>query len=157
MMTKNFSAQLSNCTFSIFQLRRWSEQSLLLKIGNNNLNRLFHRRLVAPNMHLRLQRLLIRRTYARELGNLSLPRLLVQAFRIPLLRDLDRYINPHLNELDTRLFTWSLSLMQFSSEIAVCSVRADETRDGHGARVGEQFGDLGDAADVLFAVLWGEA
>lgn len=36
----------------------------------------------------------------------------------------------------------SIRLVQLSRRVSVLSVRADEGRDGHESRVGEEFGDL---------------
>ena len=47
--------------------------------------------------------------------------------------------------------------MQLPRQVAVGAVRADEARNGDGAAVGEELGDLGDAPDVFFAVLGAEA
>ena len=47
--------------------------------------------------------------------------------------------------------------MQLPRQVPVRAVRADETRDGDGAAVGEELGDLGYAADVFFAVFRTEA
>jgi hypothetical protein len=47
--------------------------------------------------------------------------------------------------------------VQLPCQIPVRTVRADEARDGNGAAIGEELGDLGDATDVLFAVLRTEA
>ena len=47
--------------------------------------------------------------------------------------------------------------MQLAGQCAVCAVGADEAGDGHAAAVGEQLGHLGDAPDVLRAVVRREA
>ena len=108
-------------------------------------------------MHLRPQRLLIRRTDPRKLRDLALPRLLVQALRISLLRDLDRHVDPDLDERHALLAAWPLRLVQLPRQVAVRTVWADEARDGDGAAIREELGDLGDAPDVLFAVFRAEA
>ena len=47
--------------------------------------------------------------------------------------------------------------MQLPCQVAISSVRGNETRDGDGAAVSEQFGDFTDATDVFGAVGGGEA
>ena len=47
--------------------------------------------------------------------------------------------------------------MQGADVVAVLAIGADEAGHGDDAGVGEQLGDLADAADVLFAVGGGEA
>lgn len=137
--------------------RRRLQIPLLLQILDNDLDRILHTRLMALDVNLRLGRLLVRRTDTRELGNLPFPGFLIQPLGVPLLRDLDRHINPHLHKRHTSLPTGPLGLVQRARLIAVGAVGGDEARDGDGAAVGEQFGDLGDAADVFLAVLGGEA
>ena len=108
-------------------------------------------------MHLGLQGLLIRGTDAGKFRNLALAGLLVQTLGVTLLSDLNRDIDPDLNERNARLATRTFSLVQRAGEVTVRTVRRDEASDGNGAGVGKQFGHLGDAADVFLAVLRGEA
>jgi hypothetical protein len=80
------------------------QQILLLQIRHNLPNRILYTRLLAVNQDLRLLRLLIRRTDARELLDLARARLLVQSLGIPLLRRLDRDIDKNLNEGERLVF-----------------------------------------------------
>lgn len=119
-------------------------------------HRLLDRAPTALDMHLRRNRLLVRRAHARKLLNLPGPRLLVQPLRIPPLRLLDTNIHPHLHKPKLLLVRTGLP-MQLSCQVPVRAVRRDEARDRDGTRVGEQARDLGDSPDVLGAVLRREA
>jgi hypothetical protein len=46
--------------------------------------------------------------------------------------------------------------MQLASNIPVLSIRRDKRRDGHRVAIGEQLGNLGDPADILVTVGFGE-
>lgn len=112
---------------------------------------------MALDVDLGLQGLLVRRTDARELGDLALASLLVQALGVALLGLLDRDVDPDLDEGNAGLAAGSLGLVQLTCQVAVRSVGRDEAGDGDSGAVGEELGDLGDAADVLLAVLGAEA
>ena len=105
------------------------------------------------NVDLGLQGLLVWSTDAGELGNFSLTGLFVKTLGITLLSDLDGNVDPNLDEGDTGITTGPLSLVQLTGQVAISSVWADEAGDGDGGGIGEEFGDLGDTADVLFPVL----
>lgn len=47
--------------------------------------------------------------------------------------------------------------MQFPRTLSILLIRGDEAGDCDSGAVGEEFGDLGDAADVLIAVFFREA
>ena len=75
---------------------------------------------------------------------------LVEPFRVALLTDLDGSVDV---DLDKR----QLSLdMQGANGVAIFSVRTNKAGHGNGATVGEQLGNLANAADVLFPVRRGE-
>jgi len=141
----------------LLHLSRRTQIPLVLEILHDDLHRVLHTSLSRLDVDLRLQGLLIRRANPRELGDLALSRLLVQALWIPLLRDINRHVNPYLDERHALLAAGALRLVQLPRQVAVRTVRADEARDSDGARIGEEFGHLGDAADVLLAVLGREA
>lgn len=141
----------------IVHLGRSSQIALLLQIADDDLHGILDTRLVRADVDLGLERLLIRRADARELWDLALSRLLVQALGIALLGDFDGDVDPDFHERHAGFAARTLRLVQLAREVAVAAVRADEARDGDGAGVGEELGDLGDAADVFFAVLRGEA
>lgn len=108
-------------------------------------------------MDLGLERLLIRRADAGELGDLALPGLFVETFRVALLGDLDGDVDPNLDKRHARLTARMGGLVELTRQVTVGAVRTDEAGDGDGARIGEELGHFGDAPDVLFAVLGREA
>lgn len=109
------------------------------------------------DMNLGLQRLLIRCADTGELGDLALARLLVKSLGVTLLGDFHGDVDPDLDEWQAGLTAGTFGLVQFARKISVCAVGADEACDGDRAGVREQFGHLGDAADVLLAVFGREA
>src|SRR5262249_21910302 len=82
-----------------------------------------------------------------EVLELAGPRLLVEPLRVALLARLNRRVHVDLDKRQAALD------VQGTHAVAVLAVGADEGGDRDDARVGEQLGDLADAADVLFAVL----
>ena len=107
--------------------------------------------------NLGVRRLLIRGRNTRKLLDLTSSSLLVEALGIALLSHLEGNVDKHLNEGDG-LVAAALGLgVQCASRVAVGAVGRDEGGDGDGGGVGEELGDLGDAADVFVAVLFGEA
>jgi len=105
-------------------------------------------------MYLCLLRRLIRRTNARELRNLALARLLVQALWIARLCDLERYVDKDLDEGE-RLVGARGDGVQVAGCGAVRFVGGDEGGDCDCARVGEEFSDLGKASIlVIEGMVW---
>lgn len=141
----------------LLRLRSRREVTLLIQIRDNLPHGLLHADSIVPDMNLRLNRRLIRRTDARKLLDHPLPGLLVQTLGIPLLRHLDRHIDIHLHERQTRALTLRGSLVQLPRLVPVRAVGGDERGDGDAGAVGEELRDLRDAADVLVAVLLGES
>lgn len=136
---------------------RCGEITLVLEILDDDLDGILDARLVGADVHLGLEGLLVGGADAGELGDLALAGLLVQALGVALLGDLDGDVDPDLDKGQAGLAAGALGLVQRARQVAVGAVRADEAGDGDGARVGEQLGHLGDAADVLLAVLGREA
>lgn len=95
---------------------------------------------------------------AGELLDLAGAGLLVEALGVAPLGDLEGHINIDLHKRK-RLFIAVLGRggVQVAGELAVGAEGGDEGGDGDGGRVGEELGDLADAADVLLAVGLGEA
>lgn len=79
------------------------QQAPPIQIRYNLLDRILHPGLLTPNMNVRPQRLLIRRTDARKVLDDPLPRLLIQPLGIPPLRLLNTHIYPNLNKRQARL------------------------------------------------------
>lgn len=109
------------------------------------------------DVHLGLRGGLVRSTDTRKLLNDTLARLLIQALRITLLGHLDGDIDVDLDERQARLLAGRGHLVQLARGVPVLLVRRDKRRDGDRRAVGEQLGDLCDAADVLVAVCLAEA
>lgn len=102
-------------------------------------------------MYLRLLWRLIRRTNARELRDLSLARLLVQALWIARLGDFKRDVDEHLDEREG-LVGAGCDGVQVARLLAVFFVRGDEGGYGNGGGVGEEFCDL--RKSVLASIAW---
>lgn len=96
---------------------------------------------------------------AGELLYLAGAGLLVEALGIALLGDGDGDVDVDLDE-GQGLVVGAAGAgggVQLAGDLAVGLVGRDEGGQGNGAGVGEQLGDLGDAANVLVAVLFAEA
>lgn len=109
------------------------------------------------DMDLGAIRRLIGGRNAGKLLNDTLTGLLVQALGVALLGHLDRHIDVDLDKGQTGVLAGGGDLVQTAGGVAVGLVGRDEGGDGDGGAVGEELGDLGDAADVLVAVLLAEA
>src|SRR6266404_5652811 len=92
------------------------------------------------DLELGRERRLVRGGDAGELLDLAGARLLVEAFHVALLADLDRALDVHLDEISGH---------EGAHLIAVGAVRRDEGGERDDAGVGEELRDLADAADVL--------
>jgi hypothetical protein len=103
-------------------------------------------------MDLRVGRRLIRSRDTSELLNNTLASLLVQTLRVTLLGHLNGDINIDLDERQTGLLAGRGNLVQLAGSVTILAVGRDEGSNGDGVGVGEQLGDLGNAADVLVAV-----
>ena len=103
-------------------------------------------------MNLRVGRRLIRSRDTSELLNNTLASLLVQTLRVTLLGHLNGDINIDLDERQTGLLAGRGNLVQLAGSVTILPVGRDEGSNGDGVGVGEQLGDLGNAADVLVAV-----
>lgn len=134
-----------------------ADQALLLEVLDNLGDALLHRVLVRVDRYLGLVRGLVRRRDTSKVLDLASPGLLVQTLGVTLLGDLNGDIDVDLDKGQGRIAAGAALLVQVARDLAVGLVRADEAGDGDGAAVGEQLGDLGDAANVLVAVLLGEA
>jgi hypothetical protein len=75
-----------------------AQQTLLLQILHNLPHTILNTLKITPDSNLRILRRLVRRTNARELWDLALPRLLVQALGIARLSDFERDVNEDLDE-----------------------------------------------------------
>lgn len=106
--------------------------------------------------NLGLLRGLVRRGNASKVLDLARPCLLVQSLGVALLGHLDWDVDIDLDKSQGCVVALAAALMQVTRDLAVGNVRGDEAGEGNGAAVGKQLGDLGDAADVLVAVLLGE-
>lgn len=131
--------------------------ALGVKVSNNLLNSILDRQIHVLKVDLGLLRRLVGSGDTSELLNDTLTSLLVQALRITLLGNLNGDINVHLNEGETGALAGRGDFVQLAGSVTVLAVRRDERGNGDGARVGEQLGDLCDAADVLVAVGFAEA
>jgi hypothetical protein len=123
------------------------QQALLLEIFDDLAHCILDARLVALDLDLRALRGLVGRADAGEVGDLALPRLLVQALGVAGLGHLEREVDKDLDE-GKRLVVGVRGLrrgVQLAGLLAVRLVGRDEGRDGDGGAVGEQLGDL-DAA-----------
>ena len=144
-------------------LKTWSyllllgEVALGVKVRDNLLNSILDRQVNILNVDLGLLRRLIGSRDTRELLDDTLTSLLVQTLRITLLGNFNGNIDVDLDERQTGALAGRGDLVQLAGSVAVLLVRGDERGDGNGARVGEQLGDLGDAADVLVTVGLAEA
>jgi hypothetical protein len=103
-------------------------------------------------MNLRVGRRLIRSRDTSELLNNTLASLLVQTLGVTLLSHLNGDINIDLDERQTGLLAGRGNLVQLAGSVTILPVGRDEGSNGDGVGVGEQLGDLGNAADVLVAV-----
>lgn len=107
---------------------------------------------------LGLERCLVGGRDAGEVLDLAGAGLLVQAFGVTLLGDLDRDVDVDLDEGEGLVAALGTAGgVQLAGDLAVGPVGADEGGQGDGGAVGEQLGDLSNAADVLVAVLLAEA
>lgn len=113
--------------------------------------------LVRLDRNLGVQRLLIRCRDASELLDLASAGLLVKALGVALLSNLEGHVDEDLDEGDGLVAVLVGLGVQLARKVAVSAVGRDEGGDGDGGRVGEELGDLADAADVLVAVGLGEA
>lgn len=131
--------------------------TLLLQPSSDLGHTLLYRVLVRLDGDLWVGRLLVRGRDTGELLDLARPSLLVQSLRVTLLGDLKGYVNKDLNEGQLLVLAAAGLGVQLARHVAVSPVRRDEGGDGNGGRVGKELGDLTNAADVLVAVLLGEA
>jgi hypothetical protein len=92
-------------------------------------------------MNLRILGRFIRRTNARELGDLALPRLLIQTLGIARLGNLQRDVDKHLDEREGLVGSGGHGV-QVAGGGAIGFVGRDERCDCDGGGVGEEFGDL---------------
>lgn len=110
--------------------------------------------------NLGILRSFIRAANPSELLDLTRAGLLIQALRIALLGNLDGHVDIDLDEGDGDVAvggSGSGSGVEVAGELAVGAEGGDEGGDGDLGAVGEQLGDLADAADVLLAVGVAEA
>lgn len=94
---------------------------------------------------------------ASEVGDLTSARLGVEALGVALLGDGEGNVNVDLDEGDGLVALLARLGVEVAGNLTVGAVGGDEGGDGDGGGVGEELGDLGNAADVLVAVLLGEA
>lgn len=120
-------------------------------------NALLDRVLVGLDGDLGVLGLLVGGGDAGEVLDLTGAGLLVEALGVTLLSDLEGHVNVDLDKGDGLIVALARLGVQLAGDVAVCPVGRDEGGDGDGGRVGEELGDFGDAADVLVAVLLGEA
>ena len=102
-------------------------------------------------LDFRFGRRLVRAVDARESADLSLTRLFVQTLKITRLANGKRSGDVDLEERQAGCGVSS------ARSVAIFGVRRDEGAEADDAAIGEQFGDLGDAPDVLHAVFGGES
>lgn len=148
----------ANILLDFFFLRR-VEVALLVEPLCDLSNALLDGVLVRLDGDLGVGRLLVGGGDAGEVLDLAGPGLLVQALGVALLGDLDGDVDEDLdkgNGLVVAALGRGLGV-QLAGEVAVGAVRGNEGGDGDGGGVGEELGYLADAADVLVAVLLGEA
>ena len=126
--------------------------TLGVKVINNLLDSILNRQLIVLHVNLRVGRRLIRSGDTSELLNNTLASLLVQTLGVTLLSDLNGDIDIDLDERQTGLLTGCGNLVQLTGSVTVLPVGRDERSNGDGVGVGEQLGDLSNAADVLVAV-----
>jgi hypothetical protein len=113
--------------------------------------------LVGLDGNLRVRGGLVGRRDAGKVLDLTSAGLFVQALGVALLGNLEGHVDVDLDKGDV-LVVLLLGLgVEVPGEVPVGAVGTDEGGDGDGGRVGEELGYLGDAADVLVAVLLGEA
>lgn len=120
-------------------------------------NALLNGALVGLDGDFRAGRLLVGSADAGELLDLAGAGLLVEALGVALLSHLEGHIDVDLDKRNGLVAVLARLRMQRPGQITVGAVRRDEGGDCDGGGVGEQLGDLADAADVLVAVLLGEA
>ena len=88
---------------------------------------------------------------SRKLRDLSRSRFLVEPFGIPLLAGGQGSVYEDLHKGEPGV------AVERAHRVAVFLIGGDEAHQGQEPRVGEQFADLGDSADVLLSLLGGEA
>lgn len=120
------------------------QQPLPLQILYNLPNCILHTRLIALNLNLRVLWRFVRRTDTRELWDLALARLLVQALWVARLGDFEREVDEDLDEGQRGVVrVRGRRGVQLAGGLAVGFVGGDEGGDGDGGAVGEELGDLG--------------
>jgi hypothetical protein len=133
-----------------------AQESILLQILGNLDHAVLDTLEITPDMDLRILRCLVRSADARELRNLALSRLLIQALRISCLSHLQRNIHKHLHKRK-RLVVARRNSVQVARLLAIGLVRRDKRRNGNGGRIRKKLGNLCYPPDVLVPVLLGEA
>lgn len=121
------------------------------KIVENGLSAFVDTKLVCIDLDFGRGWGLIRIVNASEVLNLALTSLLIQALGVTLLGDLKRDIDMNLHERNASL------LMDLAGYLAIGDIRGDEGGGGDDTNVSCKFGYLGDAANVLLAIVGTEA
>lgn len=140
---------------SLVFLRR--EVALLIEVGDNLSNSLLDGHLVVLDVDLRVQGRLVGSADTGEFLDDALARLLVQALGVARLSDLDGDVDEDFDKGQAGGLAGGGRLVQPARRVPISPVRRDEGGDGDAGAVGEQLGHLGDAPDVLVAVLLAEA
>jgi hypothetical protein len=117
------------------------QQPLALQILRNFPHTILNTLQITADMNLGLLRRLIRRTDARKLWDLALPRLLVQALWIARLCYLEREVDEDFDESEGRVGARGYGV-QVARGLAVGFVRRDEGCYGDCGAVGEELCDL---------------
>lgn len=138
--------------------RRFGDKTLLLKRFDDLRDTLLNSLLVGTDVDLGVKGLLVGGSDAGEFLNLTGPRLLVEPLGIAFLGHVDWNVDEDFDEGDG-LDGSALGdlLVQVPGDLAVLPVGRDKGGDGNGGGVGEELGNLADAADVLVAVGLGKA
>lgn len=131
--------------------------ALGVQVLNDLLNSIDNGEVNVLDVHLGVGRSLVGSGDTSELLDDTLTSLLVETLGVTLLSDLNGNIDVDLDERQTGLLTGGGDLVQLTGTVTVLLVGGDEGGDGDGVGVGEQLGDLTDAADVLVAVGLAEA
>src|SRR5690554_598175 len=118
------------------------------EVFDQRLHTLLHRHGRCVQTNFRAFRSLVGGGNAGEVLDLTCPRFLIQAFRVPVFASVQRGVHEHLDEL--------AGGEQVAYQAAVAGEGADEGAENNQAGIGKQFAHLANAADVLYPVVVGE-
>src|SRR5690554_5620551 len=118
------------------------------EVFDQRLHTLLHRHGRCVQTNFRALRSLVGRGDASEVFDLTCPRFLIQAFRVPVFAGVQGGIHEHLDKL--------AGGEQVAYQAAVAGEGADEGAENNQAGIGKQLAHLANAADIFYPVVVGE-